>query len=259
MGGLSLEIICEYDKELNILLKEVVKYTIEIYNSELRLDSLQKIELRNIKEFGYDTDGKTLEDGTIIWVTSRLYEKLPSYNIKEIEDNINFILIVNTLFHEMGHVTDWLVMPRLYNAALNIHNKKSMFAALFWLEYLAEKRSSSNDRVNYSEYCDDFVKRPWKAYKVDFETCTDDNFFYLNKTLSYFMGRTVKVVIRKKYMAVISNELLKGYIEELDLELKRLEGKMPFDEVPELEQLYKIMNNYYKKFKQKYAPANFNQ
>lgn len=253
-----MEIICEYDKELENFLKEVVKYTIGIYDNELRLDSLQKIELRNIKEFGYDTDGKTLEDGTIIWVTSRLYEKLPSYNIKEIEDNTNFIMIVNTLYHEMGHVTDWLVMPKLYNAALNIHDNKSMFAALFWLEYLAEKRSCSNGRVNGSEYCDDFVKKPWKAYRVDFETYTDDNFFYLNKTLSYFMGRTVKVDVRKKYMAVICNELLKEYIEELDVELRILEGKMPFDEVSELDQLYEIMNNYYKKFKRKYAPISSN-
>lgn len=253
-----MEIICEFNEELESFLKEVVKYTIGIYDNELRLDSLQRIELRDIKEFGYETDGKTLENGTIIWVTSRLYEKLPSYNIKEIEEDTGFIMIVNTLFHEMGHVTDWLVMPRLYNAALNIHDEKYMCAALFWLEYLAEKRSSSIGRVNGSEYCNDFVKKPWKAYKADFELYTDDNFFYLNKTLSYFMGRTVKVDIKKKYMAVISNKLLKEYIEELDVELKRLEGKIPFDDLSELEQLYEIMNNYYKKFKQKYAPANPN-
>lgn len=253
-----MKVICEYDKELDIFLKEVVKYTIDLYGHALCLDSLQIIELRNINEFGYDTDGKTLEHGTVIWVTSRLYEKLPSYNIKEIEDNTDFIMLVNTLFHEMGHVTDWLAMPRLYTAALNLNNKKSMFAALFWLEYLAEKRSSSNDRVNISEFCDDFVKRPWKAHIVNFETCTDDNFFYLNKTLSYFMGRTVKVDIRKKYMTAMSNVLLKEYTGELDVELKRLEGKMPFDEVSQVEQLYKIMNKYFKKFKQNYAPANSN-
>jgi hypothetical protein len=248
-----LKVICEYDKELDLFLKEVVKYTIDLYGDDLCLDSIKIIELRNINEFGYDTDGRTLEDGSVIWVTSRLYEKLPSYNIKELEDNNDFIMLVNTLFHEMGHATDWMAMPQLYAAAIDMNNNKSMLTSFFWLEYLAEKRSSSNGRVNVSKFCDDFVKRSWRAYKVNFETCTEDNFFYLNKALSYFMGRTLNVDIRKKYMTVMSNVILKEYIEELDVELKRLEGKMPFDEVSLMEQLYEIMNKYFKKFKQKYA------
>jgi len=73
----------------------------------LYLDSLQKIELRNIKEFEYDIVGRILEAGTVIWVTSRLYENLPSYNIKDLQDDTNFIMLVNTLYHEMDHATDW--------------------------------------------------------------------------------------------------------------------------------------------------------
>jgi len=79
-----------------------------------------------------------------------------------------------------------------------MNNKKSMFVALFWLEYLAEKSSSSNGRVNCFEYSDDFVKRPWISYKVNFETCTDDNFFYLKDSIIFY-GKNYEDRYKKKY------------------------------------------------------------
>lgn len=40
-------------------------------------------------------------------ITSRLYDILPCLSIEKLENNPNFKMIVNTLYHEMGHITDW--------------------------------------------------------------------------------------------------------------------------------------------------------
>lgn len=98
------EEFCKYNRELDIFLKDVVEYTLDIFGKKLRLDALQEIELIDIKEFSYDnTDGRACDyGGKKIIVTSRLYYKLPTHRIEELKNNIDFIMIVNTMFHEMG-------------------------------------------------------------------------------------------------------------------------------------------------------------
>ncbi|QUH18666.1 hypothetical protein [Alkaliphilus sp. B6464] len=148
---------------------------------------MQEIELIDIKEFSYDTDGRVCDGGKKILVTSRPYDKLPTYRIEELKDNVDFIMIVNTMFHEMGHVMDWASMPNLYAAAENTNDGKAMVTSVFWLEYLAEKRSSIEGLVNHSDYCDDFVSRKWKSYKFDTENTSESNKFI---KISFHQGGT---------------------------------------------------------------------
>ncbi len=79
-----------------------------------------------IKGFSYNTDGRTHDGGKKIIVTSRLYDDLPTYKIEGLKDNIDLNMIVNTMFHEMGYVTDWASMPNLYLAAENMDDGKAM-------------------------------------------------------------------------------------------------------------------------------------
>lgn len=249
-----MKIICQYDKRLENFLKDVVDYTLCKYGQELNLDNLQQIELMNISEFDLLKDGSTEEHGTKIILTSRLYDMLPSFSVENLESNPNFKMIVNTLYHEMGHVTDWKKYPKLYAEAESMDNLKIGLPALFWLEYLAEKRSCLKDGSNNSDFCKQFVECQWRAYYSNFDDIDENNFFYLNKVIPYFMARTIDVSVRKTYMNEISNELLIGYIDELSTEIEQMEKMLPFDEPEKLSSLYEIMNRYYKQFRDRYLP-----
>lgn len=72
-----MNIICQYNKELEHFLENAVEYTLHKYGEELNLVNLQEIELMDISEFDLQKDGTTYENGTKIIVTSRLYDMLP--------------------------------------------------------------------------------------------------------------------------------------------------------------------------------------
>lgn len=247
-----MKVFCGHNPELDVFLKEAVNYTLNLYGKNLRLDALQEIELWDRKEIEYDTDGKTLFSGTKIIITSRLYEKLPSLNIAELQDNEDFLQIVNTLFHEMGHVSDWLSMPKLYKCVEESISRKYSIVALFWLEYLAEKRSCIEGRADHTEFCRDFIGREWRSYKNEDANWTESNFLYLNKVLAYFMGRTTKPGDRVQYMSKMVNPLLKEYIKALEPLISKLEKEMPFDDASKLNDLFEVINRYFKMFNRRY-------
>jgi len=249
-----VNIICRYNKKLEDFLKSVVEYTLGKYGQELNLVNLQQIELINISKFNLEKDGSTDKNGTRIIVTSRLYDMLPCFSIEKIEKDTNFKKIVNTLYHEMGHITDWVRYPKLYAEAETMENVKVGLPALFWLEYIAEKRSCLKNDYDNFEFCNQFVKRQWHAYYSNFYDIKESNFLYLNKMLPYFLARTVDTNDREKYVNEINNELLKNYIQELRVEVDRLEKLLPFDEAEKLNILYGIMNKYYDGFCKKYKP-----
>ena len=74
-------------------------------------------------------------------------------------------MLRKTLYHEMGHINDMMFMPKLYNCVLvdfeNRNVNADSISALFWLEYLAEKRTAFFENVYNLEICDEFVKRKW--------------------------------------------------------------------------------------------------
>jgi len=55
--------------------------------------------------------------------TSRLYAKISVYDIQQLNKNENFKLIVNTLYHEMGLVSDMQTIHNIYAAASNLESK----------------------------------------------------------------------------------------------------------------------------------------
>ncbi|HIY01355.1 MAG TPA: hypothetical protein IAA26_05865 [Candidatus Blautia faecipullorum] len=249
-----MKIFCTYKKEYDKFLKEAVEYTIEMFGTQVNIEALEEIELMDIKEFGYDTDGKTYDNGKKILVTSRLYDMLPTLNISQLKSNNEFRLAINTLFHEMGHATDWLKMPRLYDTVMKAPKTREGISALFWLEYLAEKRSSEQKYISFDEYCNNFSKGNWRAYKANTNDLTEENFHWLCKHLAYFMGRTTDLKKRKRYIQVMVNPLLKEFVGETEKELLRLQEELPFDNVDKLRNLYEIINQYFIKFQKAYIP-----
>ncbi len=247
-----MKVICKYDRDLEAFLKKTVRYTLNKYGKDLNLSRLEKIELKSISEFEIETDGRSY-DGTTIIVTSRLYDTLPSHDIRKLKSNKDFRVIVNTLYHELGHISDWTEYPTIYKYGSEMEEPRRGLPALFWLEYLAEKRSFNTGENDKSDFCTQFVERKWHPYKCDFEHASIDNFFYLNKSLPYFIVGISDKNAYEYYIGQIDNKMLVEYIDELIQELNRLETLLPFDDVDILANLYKIMNDYYKRFKKKYT------
>ena len=56
-----MRVQCTYNQEYEIFLKAVVDYVIERWGDELDLSGAETIELVDISEFNYETDGKVYE------------------------------------------------------------------------------------------------------------------------------------------------------------------------------------------------------
>ncbi len=251
-----MKVFCKYNKEFDSFLKKTVRYTIDRYGQYLDVTDIEEIELQDIKDFSYETDGKTYDGGRKILVTSRLYELIPSFDIRKIKNDRNFKMIINTQFHEMGHATDWKRMPNLYNAVIMRPTSEDGIASLFWVEYLAEKRSQVFSPLDYDSFCNDFVTSHWKAYKSDLDSTRHDNFTYLCKVMPYFLVRTIEPDKRKQYLDIIENQLLKDFILEITEEIVRLESIPFFDDTRELGGLYDIINKYFVEFQKVYKPTS---
>lgn len=251
-----MQIYCSYNQELHNFLNKVVGSILDRYGSLLNLDTLEEIELIDRKDLPYETDGKVLSKSKII-VTSRLYELLPTLEIDSLNDNEDYGMLRKTLYHEMGHINDMTLMPKLYNCVLESFGNRNINAdsitSLFWVEYIAEKRTAFFENVYNLGICDDFVKRKWHCSMSNpYAHFGESNFFYLTKLLPYFMARTNRENLRIKYMNRIENSLLLEYINEIDIELKYLEDKKMFDNSETLRGLNEIINYYYEKFMNKY-------
>ena len=249
-----MRVQCTYNQEYEIFLKAVVDYVIERWGDELDLSGAETIELVDISEFNYETDGKVYNEGKNILVTSRLYDELDVLDINKCKNSNTFKLIVSTLYHEMGHVSDLKKMPNLYSIAAENPTSAEGIASLFWLEYIAEKRNAEKNLVDHDSFCTDVAKSEWRAYKTEFGRAGSDNFTYLCKVLPYFMGRTIDPQKRKKYMEIMKNRLVKEFVIEVDKEIRKLEKKSPFDEPEKLQGLYDIINIFFNKFREAYEP-----
>ena len=107
-----MRIFCQYNPQLDCFLKGLVEYVLDSYGNQLLLDDLEEIEL--IKDLPGSSDGRVIEGGKKIVLSSRLFSLLPTYEVSELLENINYRLIVNTLYHEMGHVSDMKTIPKKY-------------------------------------------------------------------------------------------------------------------------------------------------
>jgi len=116
-----MRIFCQYSPQLDCFLKDLVEYVLDSYGNQLLLDDLEEIEL--IKDLPGSSDGRVIEGGKKILLSSRLFSLLPTYEVSELLEDENYRLIVNTLYHEMGHVSDMKIMPNIYAAAQNLKNE----------------------------------------------------------------------------------------------------------------------------------------
>lgn len=243
-----MRVICQYHKSYDILLKDMVVHTIMKHEGELDLSGLEEIVLVDQREIQFPTDGRVV-DGRQIVLSSRLFEQLPTCNIQELlaQENENFQMILNTLYHEMGHISDQKKYPQIYEYANHIReNDGKGSVALFWTEYLAEKRTAKGN-LQKKHFCEQFSKRGWKITKNNISDATCDNFFYLNKILPYFIARTDERS-RRKYLEKTGNQILIAYEEELRSELSKLEQEAPFDDIGQLDRMDAIMDEYYHRF-----------
>lgn len=221
---------------------------LEKYGSKLNLDTLEEIELVDKNVYEYITDGRVIDCHKIV-VTSRLYELLPSFRIEELNDNTNFKELKQTLYHEMGHINDMILMPVLYKYGFREDDSRERIVSQFWLEYIAEKRSYGFEGIKNFNFCDEFVKADWKCAINSFDSnFNTSNFAYLIKCLPYFMATTSEDKIRNFYLKQIKNKLLINFINALNEEIVKLESRELFDNVVVLYDLYNIMNRFYKKF-----------
>ena len=243
-----MKVICKYDKNLEQFLRKVVDYVINTLAINLDLSDLEEIEL--IKRCSIETDGRAYNEGRNIFVTSRLYELLPTLSLDDLVDNAHFKKLVNVIYHEMGHINDWKKMPNLYRIASHMGETEVNLkdtSCFFWLEYLAEKRTYVPED-NYNEFCEPFSKKKWEITHFNLCDANGSNFFFLQKCLSYFIVRTQSSNWKEYYFHMMNNTLLPPLITELDGELKRLETLLPFDDPIFLEQLYNIFKKYYQRF-----------
>lgn len=248
-----MKIYCSYDVELDKFLKKVVRRILKDNESQLNLETLKEIELLNKDEFSYMSDAKTLE-GCKIVLSSRLFELLPTYNLKLLKKNNDYKMLVGTLIHEMIHISDMKLLPNLYKCVIENKNMNWFLVALFWIEYLTEKMSCEYIDVDYTDACAEFSNLNWECNMCDlYSNYNESNFFYLTKYIPYFMARTRDYSKRKIYLNIMNNDLLKDYIEELGAELELLDSIKRFDDVSLLKNLYTIMNKYYKKFINEYG------
>lgn len=77
-------------------LKKTLKYTIDRYGQYLDLMDVDQIKLQDIRDFSYETNGKTYNGGRKILVISRLYELFPFFDIGKIKNDKNFKMLINT-------------------------------------------------------------------------------------------------------------------------------------------------------------------
>lgn len=240
-----MKIFCTFNKDYEPLLKQTVEYAIENYGKDLNVDTLEEIELADKKLFPYSTEGKLISKERIV-LSSETFEFLPYLDITQLYDNIYFKEIVNTIIHEMGHLTDYVSMPHLYDCVFNPKNKRYYLIALFWLEYLAESRTANLGLVNYVPYCKNFATESWdiQLYSENPKYFNRHNYYWLNKHLSYFIPRAENNL--HKYLPLINIPNLKNHILDLIGELRRLKSMDYFDDITILYDLYKIQNKYYK-------------
>lgn len=238
--------IKKYDSILVILVDRVISK----YSDQLNIDSLEVIWLKDVKEFSLPIDGRSENRGKTIIITSRLFDLLSFDNAGNVVEDETYQALENTLYHEIGHLTDRGIFSEIYNIAENENSEWiDIVVSIIWIEYVAQKRTRINTKET-REFCANFINMDWEPYRVDFDPHSK-SFSYLNKTIPYFMARA-ELIYGKYYMDNIENEVVRNYIVELQQELIKLEELIPFSEYKKLSRLKGIVEKYYMIFKKEY-------
>ena len=242
-----MRVICAYNQEYDGFLRSVVEYVIHKYGDNLDLRNVEVIEL--IKKVGDSiTDRRFL--GSRIVVTERLYKMLPTLDIGQLEGNAVFAEIVRVLYHEMGHATDMVRMPKMYTCVLHEDLTLENMATYLFLEYVAELRTQYVGINEYDAFCDSINVGEWNKYDVwDSEAA----FYYVSKLFVYFIIKTNAKGNRSEYLNDDKSQLLLEYVNALEHALQDVYSELPFDEVERCKPIVDVMKKYEPIFDRTYA------
>ena len=233
-----MRVFCAYNQEYDRFLISVVEYVIRKYGDNLDLRNVEEIELIKTVEDS-TTDGRFL--GARIVVTERLYKMLPILDIMQLEDNEVFEEIAGVLYHEMGHATDMVRMPKMYSCVLYEDLTLENMATYLFLEYIAERRTQYLGINEYDTFCASIKAGEWNKYDV---WSSKDAFYYLSKLFVYFIIKTNVKGNRREYLNDDKSQLLLEYVNALDHALQTVYSLLPFDEVEKCKPIADVMKKY---------------
>lgn len=232
--------VCKFNKNYEVFLIHIYKYIIANFAQDFNLSSLRKIEI--VDSLLGTSDGRMVDANTIL-LSKKSYDLLSTFDIEVLKSNDNFNSIVGTLYHELCHINEQTIMPNIHSICYNDEIDIEYCAALFWIEYIVELKTSTALKRNTDEFCNDVALCDWKISKFNFEDADTSNYFYLIKVLPYVLanhcnGRNLN------YFYLIKNTSVKNMAIELnDAVLEGLKA-YPFDDINKLNKIKTILLTY---------------
>ena len=249
----AMKVFCSYDENYNRLLKDIVNYLINKYGEELEPNSIQEIELVKVIDANPESDGRLIDHGNKIVLSERLFKKILHFDIDVLIDSAPFDTIISTIYHEIGHSSDMVNMPSMYNYVYETEDVTPVsFAVYLFLEYVAERRSSklvNSERIYFYEQ---YLAGSWNVYNLN-EGNDDYAFWYTAKVSIYFIINIIAENKRDYYLDKIDDELLKSFIVDLEDVLGNTYNKLPFDDITRCSDIEAVLNNYRFLFNNKYG------
>ena len=244
-----MKVFCAYNHEYDRFLKSVVNYILCKFGDDLELNNIEEIEL--VKELeNKNSDGRY--QGNRIVLAERLYRSLPCLDISLVENSETFKGIVGTLYHEMGHATDMVRMPKLYNDVFTAFVAEDvsvdLYAVYLFLEYVAERRSSVIHTKEHDEYCMTVESGSWNRYK---NAPAEMAFLFMSKILVYYIVRKEASCDFKSCFG--KNKLIAEYVEALSEALNFTYSELPFDDKEKCSVIKNAMERYLPAFVDEYA------
>ena len=249
---LFLKVFCNYNKEYDHFLKQVVEYVLEQYGSVLDIRNLKEIELVREIEDNKISDGRLEDYGTRIVIAERKYRQLPCLDIRKLKEEDTFKSVVSTLVHEMGHATDMVRMPSMYRQVY--HSKENMtsesVATMLFLEYVANLRTDAIYTGEHNTFCLQVAKGMWNKYR---DWPPEFAFYYMAKISVYFLVRTSINNNRDYYLKQLNDKLFSDFLEALDHALVQTYQCLPFDDSKKCFRIEAVLNEYIYRFGEKYG------
>lgn len=202
-----------------------------------------------VKGLPGESDGR-MTDAHSILISSRLYNQLPTLDINNLQGNEKFQLIVRTLFHELCHISEITTMPKIHRYSFS-HKNIGYMIALFWIEYIVERKTCAKINSQIDELCIDAAENDWSISKLNFTDADCSNYFYLTKVLAYVIARVRATGEMTIYLKTIRNPIVKSMIYELNKEVTHLEVLYPFDNMEILNEIKRLFEKYWESFKKR--------
>jgi len=236
-----LSIICRFNHKYEVFLKDLFDYVITRYGNGLELSKLKSIEM--VKSLSNESDGRMIDEKSI-QISSRLYKHLPTLDVSDLHYNDTFKIIVKTFYHELCHISEISVMPQIHQYGFSQEGINFM-VALFWIEYIVERKSYAIINLYDNKLCTDVAKNRWNISKLNYDEADCSNYFYLTKVLPYVIARIQVDGSANTYIKTIKNPIVQSMVYELNNEVLRIEVFYPFDGIENLRGIHELFEKYF--------------